>query len=249
MRFAFAGDRDIAVRVLDFILQKGERPLALLVPEGASHAYELKQLLRDEGDIPVFHGRSFEEKLAELRGLQLDYIIAIHFPHLIPPEVLQMPRVGAVNLHPAYLPFNRGWHTPSWAILDETPVGATLHFMDEGLDTGDIIRQKRIDVRPHDTADSLYRRLKDLEFDVFREAWPELVSGSPTRSAQKGEGTSHSKKDLFRPDVQQIDLDASMRAGDLLRKLRALTTNRPDEAAYFEQNGTRFRIRVEIEED
>lgn len=249
MRFAFAGDRDIAVRVLDFILQKGERPLALLVPEGASHAYELTQLLRDEGDIPVYHGRTFEEKLAELRELQLDYIIAIHFPHIIPPEVLQMPRVGAVNLHPAYLPFNRGWHTPSWAILDETPVGATLHFMDEGLDTGDIILQNRIDVRPHDTADSLYRRLKDLEFDVFREAWPDLVSRSPTRSAQEGEGTSHSRKDLFSPDVQHIDLDASMRAGDLLRKLRALTTNRPAEAAYFEQNGTRFRVRVEIEED
>lgn len=253
-RIAFAGDRDIAVRVLDFLLAQGVRPLALLVPGPgqASHADELIARCAHLDADHILAGRQFRqpEGLGLLRRLDLDFVIGIHFPLIIPPQVLAAPRQGVLNLHPAFLPYNRGWHTPTWALLDGTPIGATLHFMDEGVDTGDIVSQRELAVSPADTADSLYARLKELEYELFVATWPAVADGSYARQAQPaGAGTAHRRQELFTPAVQQIDLAAELPAGDLLRRLRALTTSRLDEAAYFEADGQRYRVQVRITPD
>jgi len=253
LRIAFAGDRDISVWVLKYILERDVRPLALLVSAGpgASHADQLLPLCSFLEPNLVLRGRQFREPagLALLERLDLDYIVCVHFPYILPEEVLCIPRVGVLNLHPAYLPYNRGWHTPSWAILEETPAGATLHFMDEGTDTGDIVHQNTLEVSPADTAHCLYQRLKELELEVFKEAWPRLVSGTYDRIPQNpNEGTAHTRAQLFADHIQRIDLTARVGAGDLLRRLRALTTDRVDEAAYYEAEGKRYRIQVVVHE-
>lgn len=252
-RFAFAGDRDIAVWVLEYLLAEGFRPAALLLPdEGrASHADELVRLC---GHLPATHvlrGNAFREPagVALLRALELDAVVCIHFPYLVPEPVLGIARVGVLNLHPAYLPYNRGWHTPSWALLHGSPIGATLHLMDAGIDSGDVVHQRVLPVSPGDTADTLYARLKRLELEVFREAWPALVDGTYRRTAQpEGCSPGHRRQDLLVPEVQRIDLDERVRAGDLLRRLRALSTNRPEEAAYYEVEGRRYSVQVVIRE-
>lgn len=254
LRIGFAGDRDIAVWTLEFILSQRVRPLVLLVPEAskASHADELVTLCSYLGSDKVLWGRQFRqpEGLALLRQLNLDFIIGVHFPYIVPEEVLSIPAKGVLNLHPAYLPYNRGWHTPSWAISEETPIGATLHFMDEGIDTGDIVHQQSLDVSPGDTAHTLYQRLKRLEFEVFKEAWPQLVSDSYQRQPQNlTQGYVHRRADVSAEHIQRIDLNESVRTGDLIRHLRALTTNRIEEAAYYEVDGQRYRIQVLIDED
>jgi len=253
-RFAFAGDRDVAVQVLDVLLEAGHRPVALLLtePGRASHAHELESRCGFLPPEAILRGGEFRqpEALELLRSLRLDWILGIHFPYLVPPEVLELPREGVLNLHPALLPWNRGWHTPTWGILEGTAVGATLHFMDAGIDTGDIVHQRSLEPDPDDTADTLYRRLKDLEVDVFREAWPGLVDGSYRRMPQEaGAGTVHRRRDLFQPSVQRIELEETVTAGDLLRRMRALTTSRWDEAAYFEADGRRYRVQVSVREE
>ncbi|MBC5995064.1 formyltransferase family protein [Pontibacter cellulosilyticus] len=253
MKYVFAGDRDIAVNVLDYLIQQGHFPLALLVSgeERASHADELIALSGLPEEL-IYRGGDFKttEAIASLLDLQPDYIIGIHFPYIIRKEVLEIPQVGFLNLHPAYLPFNRGWHTPTWAILDGTPIGATLHFMSEELDAGDIIHQSELRVLPNDTANSLYRRLKDLELSVFKEALPLILSLEPLRKVQDlSLGTSHNRKDLFKPEVQKIMLEEEYKAKDLLDKLRGLTTNSLAEAAYFEENGKKYRVQVQIIEE
>lgn len=250
-RIVYAGDRDISVWVLEFILSQGVRPLALLVPtpEKATHAEQLIALCGYLQERFILRGTMFREPtgLDILTSLKPDYIICVHFPYIVPRSVLKIPRIGVVNLHPAYLPYNRGWHTPTWAILEGTPYGATLHFMSEELDAGDIIYQERLDILPEDTADTLYKRVKLLELKVFRDAWPLLVAGSPPRIPQDhARGTFHKQKDLFSPEVQEIQLDAIVRVGDLINRLRALTTNRINEAAYFVLNGRRYRVQVQI---
>jgi methionyl-tRNA formyltransferase len=254
IRFAFAGDRDIAAWVLDFLRGEGARPEALLLsgPDRASHADELVRRCSDLPDIPVLSGDEFrsEQGMGILRSLELDYIFCIHFPYLVPREVLDLPAEGVLNLHPAYLPFNRGWHTPSWALLEGTPIGATLHFMDEGLDTGDIVHQRHLEVMPNDTADTLYRRLKALELKVFREAWPALRDRNYARRPQDPEaGTMHRRKDLFADSVQRLDPSAQLPVSEVLLRLRALTTNQRGEAAYFDAGGRRYRVQVIIHEE
>lgn len=253
MRFAFAGDRDIAVSVLDFILSTGEKPLALLVSgkKKATHADILRNQCSFLSDDYIFEGIDFknEESIRMLESLKLDFVIGVHFPYIISKEFLDLPKVGFINLHPAYLPYNKGWHTPSWAILDGTPIGGTLHFMDEGIDSGDIILQKIVEVRPNYTADSLYRSIKECEISVFKEAWPKLLDGTYQRVKQvSSEGTFHAKKDLFCKEVQYIDLEKEYPANELINKLKALTTSSLDEAAYFEVQGKKYKIQVQIYE-
>jgi methionyl-tRNA formyltransferase len=254
LRVAFAGDRDIGVWVLDFILAHGVKPLALLVPD-ESRATQAETLRRRCAYLPkenISVGRAFQSPafIERLRRLELDYIFGIHFPYIVPKAVLAVAGKGFLNLHPAYLPFNRGWHGPSWSILEGTPSGATLHFMDEGLDTGDIIHRKPLETLACDTADTLYQKLKRAELECFEEAWPRLLSGKFERTLQDPlGGTFHKRRELCQEEVQRIELDQPIAAGELLAKLRALTTNRLNEAAYFEVDGVKHRVQVTITPD
>lgn len=249
-RIAFAGDRDIAVAVLEVIHAHDVEITALLLPpdDRASHAAALRQRCGYLPDNQVFSGLAFRSDagLARLRRGRPDYLLCIHFPHYIPSTVLNIPTECALNLHPAYLPYGRGWHTPSWAILDDVPYGATLHVMTEEIDAGPIVHQKQLSIRPDDTADSLYRRTKALERDVFEEAWPSIQRRALSSTPQPSGGSRHRKDDLMQPSVQCIERDQSVRAGDLIDRLRALTTNRLEEAAYFEHDGQRYRMQLRI---
>ena len=254
LRIAFAGDRDIAVWCLEYILSQQIKPLALFVTESgkASHDDELISLCSYLDTDKILRGKEFREpqSVSLLEQLDLDYIICVHFPYIVPDKLLHLPQFGVLNLHPAYLPFNRGWHTPSWAIFEETPVGATLHFMDAGVDTGDIVHQKIQTVSPGDTANSLYKRLKALELEVFKEAWPHLVAGTYQRQRQfPQQGTADKRAELLKEEIQRIELNQSMQVGKLLKRLRALTTNRIEEAGYFEVDGKRYRVQLVIKEE
>jgi methionyl-tRNA formyltransferase len=253
-RIAFAGDRQLAVDVLDHLLELDVRPLALLVssPQAASHAEQLIQRCEHLDEEHVWRGRAFRQPVAAglFRSLDLDLLVSVHFPYLIPPEILEIPRRGCLNLHPALLPYNRGWHTATWGILEGTPVGATLHQMDEGVDSGPIVHQRAVEVGPGDTAASIYPRLLATELQVFKEAWPAVAESTEERREQvDAVATTHSRRDLFDAAVQRLDLAAERSVGDVLRQLRALTTSRLDEAAYFESEGRRFRVQVEIVEE
>jgi methionyl-tRNA formyltransferase len=208
----------------------------------AEFANEMKELVPG---VEVMEGATFRKNgLDLLASSELDYILSVHFPYIISPAVLKIPRIGALNLHPSYLPYNRGWHTPTWAIHDGTPYGATLHWIDEGLDTGSIALQRKLDVRPDDTAHRLYQRVLQLELDLLREALPLLFSYKLPRVAQVGDGSHHLKGELR--VMQRLELTELREIGDLLNLLRALTTNDWDEAAYFKVDGVAYSVRVDL---
>jgi methionyl-tRNA formyltransferase len=255
LRIAFAGDRDVAVDVLTELLALGDLPVALLLSDQdrASHDVALVNLCETAGILPpVIRGRQLNDPraLELLRRLDLDFLVCVHFPYMLRRPVLETARAGVLNLHPSYLPYNRGWHTPTWALLDGTPAGATLHYMEESLDTGDIVSQRQVEIDPADTAHTLYQKIKAVEVEVFREGWQRIRSGMRAGMPQAaGHATAHRRQALFDPAVQRIDLDAAVPAADLLRRLRALTTDRLDEAAYFEAGGLKYRVQVTIVPD
>ncbi len=248
-RVAFAGDRAVAVDALDHLVAQGVRPVALLLGgETASHHEALLARCSDAPPQLVFRGAEFRtaEALGSLADLDLDVLLSVHFPFLIPRELLAMPRLGCFNLHPAFLPYGLVWHTVTWAILEDVPIGATLHMMDEGIDTGDIVHQRELAIGPGDVAGDLYPRLFRLELEVLKEAWPQVAAGTFRRTPQASEGTLHRKRDLLASGVQRLELDETTTARDVLRRLRALTTSNVDEAAYFEEDGARYSVQVRI---
>ena len=122
------------------------------------------------------------------------------------------------------------------------------HFMDEGLDTGDIVCQERIEIGLDETADELYQRVKRLELAIFKKAWPCLMSYKYERQKQKAKaGTMHCKKDI--KTIQPIALNRHVKTEEVIRQLRALTTNDIREAAYFKINNKIFRVQIKIKKD
>ncbi len=248
-RIVYAANRKIGVQVLRLLRNANCIPVALLLP-GDSEGDSNNQMLALTPGVPVLKDKAFRtpEGKVLLASLRPDYILSVHFPYIIPREVLEIPRIGTLNLHPAYLPFNRGWHTPSWAILEQTPYGATLHWIDvEGIDSGDVALRKELSVLPDDTAHTLYQRVLALEEELMREALPLLLEHRLPRIPQEDGGTMHRKADL--KAMQRLDLDRKEKVGDVLKRLRALTTNNWKESAYFELDGVRYQVRVEIRSD
>ncbi len=119
------GDRQIGVDVLRFLQQQGAEPLGLLLPEPGqgSHSEELRSIFPYIESRCVWQGRFYRDPavLEALQSLELDYIVCIHLPTLIPRSVLSIPKHGVLNSHPAFpavqrrLAFRRvvdsGWHT------------------------------------------------------------------------------------------------------------------------------------------
>lgn len=245
MKYGFAGDRLISVNLLSFLIDEGYKPSFLIVNEtkDSSHREELISLSgltdRDIYDIDFIN-----KNYSILADYDTDYIFGIHFPYIISKPLLSIPKVGFLNLHPAFLPYNKGWHTPSWAILDKTKYGATLHFMSNDLDAGDIINQTEIEVKPNVTANELYQSVLEVEEQLFKDSFTNLLTLKPTRTKQVKEGTSYNKRDLAK--VQKIDLNEKIFASDLIDKLRALTTNNIEEAAYFIVDEKKYRVQVNI---
>lgn len=253
--YLFAGDRRLAVDALKAVVERDDLPTVLVVSDRptASHAGELEDLFGSAGGELVIRGSQLQrpEVLQQLRSLELDVAISVHFPELVREEALALPRRGWLNLHPAYLPFNRGWHTPSWPILEGTPAGVTLHQMVAEVDAGDILARREVPVEPSDTADELYQRLLDAELELLLELWSTIRSPEPwpVTVNDTASGTVHRRSQLFSDEVQRLDLDAPTTARAVLDRLRALTTDRWDEAARFEVDGRTYRARIEIRRD
>ena len=103
-----------------------------------------------------------------------------------------LDRIPTVNLHIAYLPYNRGADPNLWSVLEDTPAGVTIHHMDAGVDTGDIIARRRVALDDAtDTLATAYAKLQQAIAELFRERWPAISAGTAPREPQPPGGTSH----------------------------------------------------------
>jgi methionyl-tRNA formyltransferase len=129
----------------------------------------------------------------ELVGV--DWIVSYGYKHIIKDDVLRRMPGRVVNLHISYLPFNRGADPNLWSFLEDTPKGVTIHQIDPGIDTGDIIAQQRVEMADDDTLTSSYERLSEAIETLFARIWPELIAGQVQPSRQPEGGTFHRSRD------------------------------------------------------
>ena len=123
----------------------------------------------------------------------------------------------------------------------------TLHYIDEGIDTGDIIAQKEVQVSLKDTGESLYRKLESISVELFGEYWPLISQGKQPRISQSQEqGSYHITKDV--EEIDEINLDSTYVAADLINILRARTFP-PYRGAYFWDGNKKIYIRLQLLEE
>ncbi|NLS76697.1 MAG: methionyl-tRNA formyltransferase [Chloroflexi bacterium] len=128
-----------------------------------------------------------------LRKLDPDIFISMYFGRLFGPEMLAIPKVGCLNMHPSLLPKYRGQGPSTWPIVNgETETGQTVHWLNEGIDAGDIIAQRAIPIAPDDTSRTLGKKLEDLGVELFTETWPLIASGKAPRIVQDDSQATYS---------------------------------------------------------
>jgi methionyl-tRNA formyltransferase len=209
--------------------------------------FEIYEWLCDRSSVNVRALVTTEPQLELVDRLSPDAVASVGFDYQVPTEVLDVPERGCVNLHPSYLPYNRGKSPNVWSIVNGTPVGVTFHYMNEDIDEGDIIARRRIETSFADTGKDLHRRLERAQFDLFTDVWPEFESGAVEVTPQRQtDGRFHTVED-FRA-LCEIDPDAEYTARDLLDRLRALTFP-PFDNAYVEIDDERYYLELSIRPD
>ena len=163
-----------------------------------------------------------EEQLIVIEEVEPDLVVSCGYRHIVPESILNVPEMGCLNLHPAYLPYNRGANPNVWSIVEETPAGVTLHYMDPTLDTGDILARRKVETDFADTGKDLYQRLEDAQVELFKGTWPDVASGDISLIKQKeNEGTYHRTSEF--EELCEIDGEEMVQTKEFLNRLRALT--------------------------
>ncbi len=247
MRIVLFCNNRVGWQVLKFLKEQGARVVGLVVhPEGECKFREEIVTASHLDNDRIFEGPDLRQPSVRnaIKALAPDLGLSVLFGYILKPDLLEVFSSGVVNLHPSLLPYNRGANPDIWSIVEGTPAGATLHYIDEGLDTGDIIAQKRVTVELVDTGQTLYRKLEMACLSVFRDSWPTICSGSVEGNAQREQdGTHHSTRDLGCIDA--IDLDREYRARDLINVIRARTF-KPYPGAYFMDRGRKVYMRLQL---
>lgn len=127
------------------------------------------------------------DTLALLKKINPDIIVSVLFNQILKSEVIKLPKKGAINIHPAYLPDYKGTGPVFWALTnDEKNGGVTVHYINEGIDTGKIIKRQKIEFNKNDTEDSLYWKAANLGAPLLISAIKEISSGRVKTTVNNG---------------------------------------------------------------
>jgi len=251
MRVLYMANNLLGFMVLEWLRQQPETEIVGLAVHPPDRRLFGDEILANCGldEERVFDASKLEQPAVRERiaALEPELGVSVLLGYILRPELLDLLPAGCVNLHPSLLPHNRGAHSNVWAIFDGTPAGVSLHWIDTGVDTGDLIAQREVTVEPTDTGKSLYHKLERAGLALFQESWPALAARRAPRRAQPTDGGSfHRRRDL--ESLDEIRLDEPTTARRVIDLLRARTFP-PYPGAYFVQDGRKVFLRLELSDD
>ena len=249
MRIVFIGTGEIGVPTLR-ALQKSEHELAGVVtqpdkPVGRAQKIAAppvkKALLGDP--LKASPARTLQparikdrEAIDQIRALAPDLIVVIAYGQILPRAILEIPKIACLNLHASLLPRWRGAAPIQAAIAaGDYETGMTVMYMDEGLDTGDILLQRKIDISPSETGATLHDRLAEIAPEALLESLRLLAAGNAPRISQDQALATYAPK--LNREAGRINWNES--AEVIERKIRAYN---PWPGAFTEFNGRNLKI-------
>ena len=187
-------------------------------------------------DIPVIQPARIKEDYQAVADLKPDLIITAAYGQIVPQAVLDIPRLGCINVHASLLPLYRGGAPVHQAIIDgQEKTGVTIMYMVKKMDAGDMIAQKETPILEEDTVGILYDRLSDLGAELLKETLPDILKGTNQRIPQDENLVTYAPT-LSREDER---LDWNMSARQVYNKVRG--TN-PWPGSYTTYQGKTVKI-------
>jgi methionyl-tRNA formyltransferase len=244
MRIIFAGSPSFAVPSLKRLLA-GEHRIACVVTQPARPAGRglvltdppVKQVALEAG-LEVHQPERFNspEFLSALAAEEPDLIVTAAYGRILKRRALDLPKLGCVNLHASLLPKYRGVAPINWAIINgERETGVTTFFMEEGVDTGDIILSRATPIADDETAGELTERLSALGAEVLAETCDAISRGAASRASQDA------AEACYAPRLAKEDGRVTWGAGATLIHNRIRGTS-PWPGAFCEFRGQRLKL-------
>lgn len=180
-----------------------------------------------------------------------DLAISYMYPYILREKHFNLTKWGIANLHSSFLPFNRGAYPNCWSIIDQTFAGTTVHWIDSGIDTGNILAQRQVEISPLDTGETLYHRLERSMYWTFIDCWRDLEKSllngiKPIGTIQNDDYSSTHKKS----EIELVDDLESyfgiQTAHEFINILRARTFQNYPSAYIKDSNGNKVYVRVQL---
>ena len=243
MRIVYLGTPDFAVNPLLKLLENNFNVVAVVT--NRDKPVGRKQVLTPppvktvalQNNIPCFQYDKIRiEGVNDLKQLKPDIMITCAFGQILSQEILDIPRLGVINIHASLLPKYRGASPIHYAILNgEKQTGITIMKTDIGIDTGDIISQSQIDIKDGETCGELFSRLSILGADLIVQTLPKIIDGSCSFVKQDDSKATLTK--IIRKEMAKIDWNNN--AKDIVNQIRAFN---PSPVAYTTFENNPFKI-------
>ncbi|HML48434.1 MAG TPA: methionyl-tRNA formyltransferase [Clostridia bacterium] len=230
MRLVYMGTPEFAVPPLQALLEAGHEILAVCTqpdrPKGRKKepaACPVKVFAQSRGIAVIQLERlRSKEGVETLRALAPDLFVTAAFGQILSKRVLEIPKMGTVNLHASLLPAYRGPAPINWCIIQgETMTGVTTMMTDAGIDTGDMLLSKSVDILPGETADALSERLSRIGAELLVETLERLERGDCPRTPQDPAQAS------YHPmlDTETGRIDWGQPAQAIVNRVRGVTSS------------------------
>lgn len=229
IQFIFAGSPEFAAFILKRLLTAGLRPqIVLTVPDKPVGRKQLLtpppvKIFAQKQGLEIIQPKTLkadQELIDKLKQLKLDVTITAALGLIVPKELLEIPEHGWLNIHPSLLPKYRGPSPMQTAILNgDQEIGTSIMLMDQGLDTGPIIAQKKMPIQPDDTNQTLSVKLATLSADLLISTLPNYLAGE-IRPQPQDESQVSQTKIITKQDGK---IDWSKSAQEIERQFRAFT--------------------------
>jgi methionyl-tRNA formyltransferase len=241
MKIVFMGTPDFSLQPLKSLVEAGHDVSLVLTREdkkrnrGELSPTPVKELAQ-ELNIPVITpSKMKDEALVErLKSENADFFVVVAYGKILPKEILDIPKLGCINIHASLLPEYRGAAPIQWSIIDgKKKTGITTMLMDEGLDTGDILKQYELPITDDETGGSLFDKLAILGGEAIADTIANFKSITPT---PQGEATTEYAK-MISKQMGEIDFNKS--ATEIERLIRGMN---PWPSAYTKYAGKVLKI-------
>lgn len=242
LNIVFMGTPDFAKESLEKIYHEKYHILAVVTNPDRPKGRGMKMVASPvkefavQNDIPIYQPNKIREIEEELRALKPDLFCVVAYGKILPKDILAIPAQGSINVHGSLLPKYRGAAPIQWAVIngDET-TGITTMYMDEGMDTGDMILKKEVKIGENETTGELWSRLSTIGAELLVETLQKIEEGTVQRTKQTGEYTM---APMLKKEMAKIDWE-NKTAKEIKNLVRGLN---PIMGAYTELEGKKIKI-------